>query len=724
MIAEQIKEEYTKEWFVYDTVPQNLRKRDEILNQKRGIWAGPLTSLGIILIYFLLFAWLIPKEHFQIRYILLLAVISEVLLTAVVRISVSLQKSSIEARIKEFEEKSLKGQFNTEYILIRYFSGAQECYYYNDLPDVEENADAFQITGPDRELRLDKRYLSRDDILYVRNQMAHYCRIFREYEEKQGGEKVELKILHTRDINRNKRARKKNDLLLSLKYNRGRGYSEWRRHILGAFLTSLFCMCVFLPDNYNVFLRIVVAALVLFRLFVKVFPYITVSIKLRGKKSVDQTDIIINENGIEFLQGNKRIRQTYESVKEIREEESSFYVGRVYFWKDSMTTEEISAVRNILKKYGRGKYQYIVKEGTSAWKEDLKTAIVPFALLVLGVFMFVYRDWMIDAGKVSGIYQRNSYEGYIQDPDSSSLESDTEVEGNGGEEGQSAETTNGTQENKDSVFVSAPDKSSLHLSSRELRLDECYSDNTVNQESRFFIENGTLFGISANRHGELGIGNTESDLTAKGFYRITELAPDVQHVAQGSEFMVYLNNNDELWGAGNLPGTGQSLTPALIMENVAFADCSEYGLVILKNDGTVWCMGSLLDSAGNPVVSWDGAVQVADHARYVTAGCYAMAAIREDDSLWMWGDNRHGQCGGSEAEADTLADPKKVRDGVKAVWIDRLAYRDYEEYPLYGAEQAREYMDHCTYIQQTDGQMYACGMSIGGSGFVAVVVGG
>ena len=184
------------------------------------------------------------------------------------------------------------------------------------------------------------------------------------------------------------------------------------------------------------------------------------------------------------------------------------------------------------------------------------------------------------------------------------------------------------------------------------------------------------------------------------------------------------SNNDELWGAGNLPGTGQSLTPALIMEDVAFADCSEYGLVILKNDGTVWCMGSLLDSAGNPVVSWDGAVQVADHARYVTAGCYAMAAIREDDSLWMWGDNRHGQCGGSEAEADTLADPKKVRDGVKAVWIDRLAYRDYEEYPLYGAEQAREYMDHCTYIQQTDGQMYACGMSIGGSGFVAVVVGG
>ena len=46
MIAEQIKEEYTKEWFVYDTVPQNLRKRDEILNQKRGYGQVPLPALG------------------------------------------------------------------------------------------------------------------------------------------------------------------------------------------------------------------------------------------------------------------------------------------------------------------------------------------------------------------------------------------------------------------------------------------------------------------------------------------------------------------------------------------------------------------------------------------------------------------------------------------------------------------------------------------------------
>ena len=34
MITEQIKEEYTKQWFVYDTVPQNLRQRAGVLNQK------------------------------------------------------------------------------------------------------------------------------------------------------------------------------------------------------------------------------------------------------------------------------------------------------------------------------------------------------------------------------------------------------------------------------------------------------------------------------------------------------------------------------------------------------------------------------------------------------------------------------------------------------------------------------------------------------------------
>lgn len=721
MTEKQIKDEQTKEWFVYDTVPQNLRRRAGTLEKKKGIWAGPLTGLGIILIYFLLFAWLFPEERFQIRYIILLAAIAEVLLTAAVRISVILQKRNLETRIQKFERESLKGQLNTEYILIEYVSGGQECYYYNDLSDAKENAEAFQIIGPDRELRLDKRYLSRDDILYVRNQLAHYCRIFQGYEETQGKEKVELTIPRTGKVDRNKLARKKNDLLLSLKYNRGRGYSEWRRHILGAFMTSLLCMCVFLSDNYSSILRTAVIVIVLFWLFIKIFPYIMVSIKLRRKKGVNRTDIIIDENGIDFRQGKKEIRQRYGTIKEIREEEYAFYVGRVYFWKDNMTAEEIGSVRHILKKYGRGKYQFIAAEGTSAWKEDLKSAIVPLGLLILGIFMFFYRTWMIDTGKISDWYQESRYGVYTGEPNIGTPWSDTESEEGPGDTEQDSDTPE-MQEHKDSVFVFTPDQSALHLSARELSLEDCYSDNTVNQKSRFFIENGQLFGISANEHGEMGLGNTEADITAKGFYRTTELASDVKHVAQGSEFMVYLNDEDELWGAGNLPGTGQSLTPALIMEDVAFADCSQSGLIILKNDGTVWCMGNLQDSGGNQITSWDGAVQVMDHARYVTAGMYAMAAIREDDTLWMWGDNQHGQCGGSDTEEAVLTEPKKIRDGVKAVWIDRLAYRDYEEYPLYESQRPQEYLNYCTYIQQTNGEMYACGYSAGEGGFMAVVV--
>lgn len=36
MTEKQIKDEQTKEWFVYDTVPQNLRRRAGTLEKRRG----------------------------------------------------------------------------------------------------------------------------------------------------------------------------------------------------------------------------------------------------------------------------------------------------------------------------------------------------------------------------------------------------------------------------------------------------------------------------------------------------------------------------------------------------------------------------------------------------------------------------------------------------------------------------------------------------------------
>ena len=151
-----------------------------------------------------------------------------------------------------------------------------------------------------------------------------------------------------------------------------------------------------------------------------------------------------------------------------------------------MTAEEIGSVRHILKKYGRGKYQFIAAEGTSAWKEDLKSAIVPLGLLILGIFMFFYRTWMIDTGKISDWYQESRYGVYTGEPNIGTPWSDTEPEEGPGDTEQDSDTPE-MQEHKDSVFVFTPDQSALHLSARELRLEDCYSDNTVNQKSRFFI---------------------------------------------------------------------------------------------------------------------------------------------------------------------------------------------------------------------------------------------
>ena len=266
--------------------------------------------------------------------------------------------------------------------------------------------------------------------------------------------------------------------------------------------------------------------------------------------------------------------------------------------------------------------------------------------------------------------------------------------------------------------MTTPDKAALHLNASEIRIDECYSHNEVNYSSRFFIDgNGILYGASANEHGELGNGTTEADITAKGFYREVEVARDVCHVSLGKEFMVCLTDSGALMGTGNLPTEDNPIvtTAALeLMSDVQYVKCSPYGMIVLKTDGTVWCAGRLCDGDGNVIREYDGFEQVMDHAVYADAGESTMAVIRSDGSLWMWGDNSSQQCTVSSRVAEKFIEPTRVRENVRMVWLDRLAFYDEQEYQGYlGAASAPTDMDtyHAfrTYVLQDDGQVYACG---------------
>lgn len=712
-----------KLWFVYDTVPNNLKVQLEILDRRKGIWAGAVSSFAIIFCYFLLFGWLLPDKQFHVRYLLMLAFITELLLFLVIRIKTVTQKKRVCKKIQEEEPCSLKGRFCEKYILVEHADGSIEYFYYQDLQKVEETVGAFLIKGASSKLQLDKKFLPRDEILFIRNQLTQYCRGFQGYQE--GEERLEFERTSSNPRGKAEQKMREKWLYLAAREGLGKINSEWRNHILASFLTAIIYIAVYWNGTVSNVIKVILCILILLWLLWEVITYFSLRKKCR-RRNTQKSIVTFDKIGVSLHSGKTDISQSYENIKFLIEGDCYINTGRICFLKSGYTTEEWCTIREFLKQHAGEKYECISVADTVVWKRRAKSATFVLGFLLLFSFFSIYKSWMVDTGKMrvveasapnqSPIDNLNLVLPYLNLPDDAQVQDENGVKQESGE-GDSHNTVDKSQPS-----VLSPDTSSLNLASGEFLLDECYSDNVVNEESRFYIENGQLYGISANKHGELGLGHTEEEITAKGFYRVMELASDVKHVAQGKEFVVYLNNKWELWGSGNLPGMGQTLTPVLIMGEVAFADCSEYGLVILKNDGTVWCMGKLFGSDGNEIISYEGQVQVLEQVRYVTAGRYVMAAIREDNSLWMWGDNTHGQCAGTEQGMTAFAEPTELRDEVRSIWIDRLSYSDYEEYPLYAVDEPRKYMDYCTYIQQTNGEIYACGETVGADGFIPVEV--
>ena len=159
------------------------------------------------------------------------------------------------------------------------------------------------------------------------------------------------------------------------------------------------------------------------------------------------------------------------------------------------------------------------------------------------------------------------------------------------------------------------------------------------------------------------------------------------------------------------------------MSDVKYARASMSGIVALKNDGSVWWWGEIRTTSAKHVDATRGCKhkepeKMLDDAIYVTCGSFTIAAIKEDRTLWTWGNNTFGSCGYDSKNQDFIEEPVKVLDDVKMVWIDEVRFGTKSTYT--GDENTSSSDDfdytYVTFTEKTDGSLYACGKYVDGEG--------
>lgn len=183
------------------------------------------------------------------------------------------------------------------------------------------------------------------------------------------------------------------------------------------------------------------------------------------------------------------------------------------------------------------------------------------------------------------------------------------------------------------------------------------------------------------------LGNDSPNLMAQITFNLKEPTYPLLSSA-GPSVCTIIMNDGALWALGHMQNTAGEMqqTPMLLMDSVADVTSHSDHIMILKEDGTLWEMNTLLEmkqrlsdvtfiskEAGayhymaisdNKLYGWgvnlNGEVgkssktdyvsnpyriKSLDGAVYASTGYDHTAAIKSDGSLWTWGSNTYGQLG-------------------------------------------------------------------------------
>lgn len=210
--------------------------------------------------------------------------------------------------------------------------------------------------------------------------------------------------------------------------------------------------------------------------------------------------------------------------------------------------------------------------------------------------------------------------------------------------------------------------------------------------------NGSLWTWGDNTYGRVGNG------TIQNAYSPVKVMDDVAQVFAGAATAA-IKTDGSLWMWGSSVGIGDGTignataaygglrcqtVPIKIMDGVATMVNDGLCTAVVKTDGSLWTWYIYDESGGHRV---DSPVKVLDNVVSVAveeSASLRMAAITEDNALWIWGSNVWGQVGNGSSDG-YVTTPVRIMEDVAAVYLE----------------------DFYTVALKTDGSLWAWGNNTG-----------